>query len=434
METKIEKLKESRIRATTVVTDAEKNAAEAKALERLSEQVNIKGFRAGKAPADMVRGRVTKEQLMEETVRVLLPDIMKKALDESKAKPILRPAASVTAVAPLTIALTFVERPPVSLKKPDSIKVEKKTMPAIDPKEIESFVRKVMMQDRVENPVERAVQAGDMVRMSMTAEKKGKPVDELTVGNYTLTLGAEDLLPELEPHLIGMKKDDKKKVDVTFPKTHEIPAIRGEKIAVEMTVKGVSEVKLPELTPEYLKTRLGAERTPDAFRAEVREMLTQRKRSDEMRRREEELYDKVRAATSVELAPELIDAEVQEMVADLHDRLQRQGMTMEQWLETTGKKSDAVIEEMKGIASSRIVLRFGMQELANKLGVEPNKDDVKSRLKQEADQAAMQNQPFPPEELLEGGSLYDRVHFELKMQQLIDKMISDEKESVKKAA
>lgn len=433
METKIEKLPQSRIRTLTTVTDEEREYGEKLALAALAERVEIKGFRVGKAPADMVKSRVGEEKLMEETVRALLPKVLKEAIEKSGAKPILRPAASVTSTKPLTIALTFVERPAVNLKKPDSIKIEKKTFTETTDAEAEAFIKKILMQDRSDTPVDRAAKQGDLLNIAMVATKKGKPVEELTVGHYNYVLGSEDLLPQLETHLVGMKKDDKKTVDVTFPKEHDIPAIRGEKVSIEITAKGVAEVKFPELTQDYLKTRLGSDITPDAFRADVKKMLLDRKKSEEMKRREEDLYEKVRTATQVEVAPEILDAEVQDMVQDLHNRLEQQKMTMDDWLKTTGKDPKGVVDEMKQIAGSRIVLRFGMQELASKLNIEADPKLLESNLKAARQSSSEGGRQIPEEELQPGGSIYEQIRFDLRMQALVGHMINDEAPKAKAA-
>lgn len=433
METKIEKLPQSRIRTLTTITDEERLEAEKLALASLAEHVDIKGFRVGKAPGDMVRSRVGEEKLTEETVRALLPKVLKEALEKSGAKPILRPAASVTSTKPLTIALTFVERPPVTLKKPDSIKIEKNTFKESTDAEVESFIRKILIQDRAETPVERAAKEGDLVNLAMVATKKGAPVEELTVGHYNLVIGSEDLLPQLEAHATGMKKGDKKTVDVTFPKEHDIPAIRGEKISIEMTAKGVSEIKLPELTQEYLKTRLGSDMTPDAFRGDVKKMLLDRKKSEEMKRREEDLYEKVRASTQVDYAPEILDAEVQDMVQDLHGRLEQQKISMDDWLKATGKDPKSVVDEMKQIAGGRIVLRFGMQELAGKLNIDADPKLMEVNLAAARKNSADAGNPIPEEELKAGGTVYEQIRFDLRMQALVGNMINDEAPKAKAA-
>lgn len=426
MDIKVEKLKESKIRTVTVISTDERLAAEKEALDRLAGQVEIKGFRVGKAPHDKIRERVGEENIVEETVRVLLPKVLKEALEKSEAKPILRPAAEILSKEPLTIGLTFVNRPTVTIKKPDSIKVDKKMPAEVTEKDVEDFVQKVLMQDRTETPVEREAKKGDAVRFEMKTTKKGKPVDELTVPAYAMIIGGEELFPQLDEHLMGMKKDDVKTANVSFPKDHDIPGIRGEKLSVEMTMKSVSEVTTPELTQDYIKTRLQTEKTPEALRAEIKEMLTGKRKEDEMRRREEDLYDKVRNATTVDLAPELIETEVQEMVGDLHERLEKQGTNVQDWLKMTGKDEKTVADEMREIARSRTVLRFGMQELATQLKIEPNPEKMSAALKAAEVQSKTSGSP-KHEDLQEGGSVYENLRYELRIQALQEKMISDDK-------
>lgn len=426
METKVEKLKESKIRTVTVVTEEERSAAEKQALERLAEQVEIKGFRVGKAPADKVRERVGEERLTEETVRVLLPKVLQDGMEKSQAKPILRPAATIESTKPLTISLIFVNRPPVTVKKAASIKIEKKALPEPTDAEVETFLKKVLLQDRTETPVERPVQKGDAVRLALSSNIKGKPVEELTVPNYGFILGSEELLPQLETHLIGMKKDEKKTVTIDFPKDHDIPALRGNKVSVEITLKSVGEVKIPELTQEYIKTRLQTDKTPEALRVDIRKMLGDRKRMDEMKRREDEFYDKIRAATSVELAPELIDAEVQEMVRDLHERLGQQNITMEDWLKSTGKDEKTVVEEMRGIAKSRTTLRFGMQQMAEEIKIEPDPESLSAALRAAEQQAKTSGTNVGSDAFVAGGPVYENIRYEMKMQTLRDRLIADE--------
>ncbi len=428
METKVEKLKESRIKTTTIVSAEAKKKAEDSALKALAKRVRIKGFREGMAPPELVREHVTQEQIAQETVRAVIPDIMADALKVSGAKPIIRPAASVVSLDPLTISITFVERPTAELKKPDSIKVEKKIIPESSAKDIEDFIQKLLVQDRIDTPVRREAKKGDSVKVSLAAkDKDGKQVNELTVPRYGVLLGSEDLLSELEPHLLGIKKGEKKSVDIEFPKDHDIPAIQGKKLNVEIEVTEVAEVKLPELTGEYIKTRLGADRTPDAFRKEVGTMLTNQRRSQEMKRREEELYEKVKAATKIGIAPELIDADVQEMVLDLQERLKKQGSTVEDWLKSTGKDQKAVIEEMKEIAQSRITLRFGMQSLAEAKKIEVDPTEIHLAMKAEIAHAKEHGHPLSDEDQKEGGSAYERIKWEKSMQKLVDGMIGEEK-------
>jgi FKBP-type peptidyl-prolyl cis-trans isomerase (trigger factor) len=281
MDTTIEKRHSTRIRTTTVMTADERKLGEEQALKTLAKRVNIRGFRAGSAPPDLVRQHVKPKDVMEEAVRALLPKVVAEALKLSGAKPIIRPSVSVTALDPLTITVTFVERPAAELRKPENINVEKKPM------------------------------------------------------------------------------------------------------------------------------------------------LTGHQRNAEMKRREEELYGKVREATKIDVAPELIDAEVQEMLSDLQYRLKEQESTVEKWLEATGKKWEQVIEEMKAIAKDRIVLRFGMQLLADCKKAEADPQVLEQAIAAERAHSKDHGRDIPPSELQPGGTVYEQIRWEKRMQKLVEGIIMD---------
>ncbi len=425
MDYKTDKKKDAHVIVTVTVDVTEKASAESKALAEIAKHVHIKGFREGKAPANLVRERVTDEQLLEETVRQLLPSMIKEALAKSEAKPILRPTINVTKNDPLTIAITFVERPTVTIKKPDSITVEKKPVDTLPASEVEAFIKKLLAQDRTETPVERGATKGDLVRMALkTTEKDGKAVPELTVGNYSITLGSEELIPELETHITGMKKDDIKKADISFGKEHDIHSLRGKKLTVEITAKSVAELTYPELTAEYLKSKLQTEKTPEQFRSDVKDMLLAQKKDAEMKRREEELYEKVKSATSVTLPEELIDAEAQDILRDFVERLKEQGATLDQWMEQQKKEPQKLLDEMRDIAKNRATLRLGMQELAKALKVEPTDDDMKAQIDALKAEAKKSERTLDTDELTPGGSIYESVKFDATMRLLVEKMIA----------
>jgi FKBP-type peptidyl-prolyl cis-trans isomerase (trigger factor) len=100
---------------------------------------------------------------------------------------------------------------------------------------------------------------------------------------------------------------------------------------------------------------------------------------------------------------------------------------MEDWLKTTGKDVKGVIEEMKGIAKDRITLRFGMQEMAKILKIETLADSVDAAVKGTRERAKRDGRSLPEDALIPGGSIYEEIKFDLTMQTLIEKMISDEK-------
>ena len=164
----IKKLPKARVECRAEFSAEESAAAEKRALEALSNSMNLPGFRPGKAPADMVKAKADPEALLEETVRVLLPDVMKAAIEEHKILPIIPPAAAIEKTDPLTMVLTLVERPKVSVKE-GKINVEKKET-KIEEKDIDRMIDSLMTEHQIATAVERAAKHGDRLMLDVRGE------------------------------------------------------------------------------------------------------------------------------------------------------------------------------------------------------------------------------------------------------------------------
>ncbi len=424
MTTSSSKLSSSVVQVRSVIDESEKKIAREKALLQAQKYIEIPGFRKGHAPLAMVEKNVDERKLLEEIVQELLPKVMQEVQKNTTITPIIKPTVSVESDSPLTISVTVIGRPEVKIDKQESITVEKKTMEVTE-KEVEDVIHRILKQDQEETEVERAAEKGDMVKVSIeSTEKDGTPVKSLSVGNYSLELGAEELLPELEEHLLGMKKGDEKKVEISFAKDHEIPDIQGKNLHITLRVKHVMSLRLPELTNEYLQKRIQAEKTVETFKKDVRDMLETQKKDAEMKRREDELYEKVQKATTVELRQELIDHEVQEMVEDLHERLAKQQKTLEQWMQQMGKDAKTVVEEMKDIAKNRLTLRFGIQEMAIARNSDVPEEALTKELEKLEQYAKSHGHHVHREDYQKDGSVYQAVRLDLAVQGLVQSMIA----------
>jgi len=377
MQSRIEVLPQARKTVVVTIDAAEKAAAESKALEKLASSMKLPGFRPGKAPTELLKEKIEKEKLLEETVRALLPDVMKHALDSKDVKPIMQPSISVGSVDPLTIHVTIVERPEVKVKGAKKISIKKEPIADPSPKEIDRFVDMFLEHDRAEKDKDGPAASGDAITISMEGkDANGVPLTALTTERYSLQLGKEDILPELETHLLGMKKGDTKTVTIDFPPTHEVQDLRGKKATVTLSVQGVREVSLPTLTSEYLEKRLKAKKSVEEFRADISRMLKDQRKQHVMQQREEDLLKAVKEATTVDLAPELVNVEAQIVLDGFIERLKKQGLTFDDWLKSTGKDPKLVGEEVKTAARDRLTLRFGMHEVVKERDITVTDDDV----------------------------------------------------------
>lgn len=418
---KIEKLPKARTTVTVEVPADIHKTAEQNALRKLASRVNLPGFRPGKAPADMVREKIDPQDLLKETVRDVLPQVMKQAVDEAKVAPILPPSVQIVSENPLKISVLFIETPEAKVSGIDKLKMEKKPEITVDAKEMQQFIRQLTWHDRRETEETRGAQNDDIVKMDLKAtDDKSTDIAGLTQKDYRVLLGTDDLLPDLTKALAGMKTGEEKTVKVTLPKDFNAPELQGKKVTFGIKVTSVASATTPEITADYLKQNFSVDKTPDEFRKDIEAMLKDRKSRDLSRKREQEFFDMIQKATKVDLPDELIDAEVQAMIDNLHQRLQKDNMTMEDWLKSMNKKPDEIVTDLKKTATDRLTMRFGLQQLIKHKEIKIDDAQIAKLAKEAIVLAQSQGHTVNEAEYQPGENRYEQIRSQHAIEKLME--------------
>jgi len=338
--------KAGRVVCTVTFTDEQTSPAEETALQKLGEKVKIEGFRPGKIPTEMLREHVSPEQLFEETIRTLMPETIRKLIEENELKPIIPPKVEAQSREPLSLQLTFVEHPEVTLKGAEKIRSEKKETKLEQKKEIDH-----------------AASDGNRVTMDFWGEnEEGKEVDGTRTKDHQVILGSKSLIPGFEEELTGLKKGENKTFTIPFPKDYHAEKLQGKPVTFHVTITKVEEVSKPKLTDAFVQEHLGAASTKE-FEEKIRKSMVEQEERVGRQEREQDLLKKVRNATNVELAEELIEEEMRDLMQDLSQQLEQNNLSFDDWLKKTGKKSEDLEKELKEQAKDRLTLRFGIQKL-----------------------------------------------------------------------
>lgn len=418
----VQRAKDARITVTVTVENDRASKAEAQALRSLAAQANIKGFRPGKAPLHLVQAHISPDSLRDAMLKNLIPEILRAALQETNAHPILQPFVSLKSEKPLVLEIVLIEEPIATIKKSSKVRIEKKPLSAASDAEVDTFIQRILRQDQTTTPVDRAAQKGDRIVMSLrSTDAEGKPFEPLTIEQYPVHIGEETLIAELNDHAIGMKPGETKNVTIDFAADHRLPVVQGKKLSVNIEAREVHSVTLPALTAEYLAKKIGTEKSPEAFRSDVRDMLTARTKDEEMKRREDQLYDAITNATSVELPSELIDAEAQNLLLNFVSRLQEQKTSLESWMATAKKTPAAVMEEMRSIATGRLKLRAGLRAMIQEQNIRPSDDDIMAAWQQQRNDNDHADAAATPNDAEKAS-----IAFELSVRRLVESLIADD--------
>jgi trigger factor len=371
----VEKLGKGRTACTVTFSEEEVGPAEARALEQMGSQMHLKGFRPGKAPADMVRKSADPEKLFEETVRELLRIVLPSLIEENKLIPIMAPRVEAVSRFPLTLKIIFVEYPVVKVKHSEKLKVEKKEVKA-DPKDVQKVLDSVLAEQRTYKPADRSSSKGDRVIMDFSASTAdGADIPELKAQAYDVIVGEGGLLPGFEDNLEGLKAGDSKSFTLTLPEKYASEALRGKPVTFHVKILRVEEVNMPELTDAFAKEKLNAE-SAKAFTEMVEKSIVGQEEQFERMRRERELMDLIVKNTEAEIADEILEEETRSLIQDWSERLERQGLTIQDWMEREKKKPEEVEADMRKQAGERAKLRFGVAKLIEERGIALTEDET----------------------------------------------------------
>lgn len=413
----------SRVQTTVTFEAQETVAAEKLALEKLGSNVTIPGFRAGKAPEEMLRSRVDPEQLLEETIRAVLPPVLEKLITEQNLKPIIPPKVEVQNKSPLTIQLTLVERPTATVKGADTIKIPKSAS-KIDQKDVDRMVQYLLQEFRTFNAVERAAKDGDQVTLDFSAvDKENQEIPGTRATGYQVVLGSKSLIPGFEEQLLGLTTGQEKKFDITFPDKYHAEHLRNKPATFHVHVRGVEEVTTPELTDAFIQEKKLGESKGELLTRIEQSMKAQEEES-ERTRRENELLSAIVNAAKVDIAPELLEQEERLMLQDLQRSLEEQKMTFDQWLKKRGKKPEEIGKELREESTRRLTLRFALEALLEEKKIEATADELAA--------ARMQMLASIPEEqrkaaepyYSEGGDGFAELAWRVRVQKLIGLMLA----------
>src|SRR2546430_2367819 len=323
-----ESLPGSRVGITIEAPSGQVDRAYERVLNRLAQRVRIEGFRPGRAPRSMVEARVGPALLRDEVVETLVPPLVAQALRDRSIDAIDRPHVEIQELergrtGRFTARVSVM--PEVVLPDLDTLHVERSRTEVGD----EMVERRLTdLRERLAQvqPVEREVRDGDVVVADLRMLVDGEEVPSEARTATEVEVREDHVIPELLAVLPGRRTGEVASADVVLPEDHPNPDLRGRTARVEVTVQGVKEKLVPELTDEVAGELSGGEQaTAEALRETVRQdLVEQARRLDELSF-EQAAVNAVVDASRAELPVALVDREVERQLENLERTLQRRG-------------------------------------------------------------------------------------------------------------
>ncbi|MCQ2087195.1 MAG: trigger factor [Bacilli bacterium] len=390
MERKVNLLENSRVEVIVNVDVESWKAAQEKAFAKLAANVSVPGFRKGKAPLNMVRGKVDPAKIMDEAINSLLPVAYKDILDNEDIKPFGQPKVDVTNINENGIELKFeiVTMPKIKLREYKGLKIGKTVVEVTD-KDVDDAIDALRVRNATVAVKEGEAAKGDIVVMDFTGRIDGVEFDGGKAENHELELGSGQFIPGFEDQLVGVKAGETRVVKVQFPENYT-PELKGKDAEFECVVHEVKEKKLPELNDEFIADiKMPGVSTIDELKAKQKEEIQARKENDAKREYLNKVLDSVVAASEVSIPDEIVQNQANMHKQDMEKRMEQSGFTLEQYLQILGQSQEDFEAQLKADSKKEVANFLVLEAVAAAEKLEVSDEELDVEIAKIADQYKM---------------------------------------------
>jgi trigger factor len=367
-------LDNNRIKLVVEVDEAEMNEALDAAAVSLAQQVNVKGFRKGKVPKQVLIANIGGPAVLRaEAIRESLPDFYARAISETVVDPIGEPDVTITAGEEegLLVFEADVEvRPEVSISGYDALRVTIPS-PVVGDDEIEAQINRFRETDAVLEDVDRPIIGGDLVNMDIRAEQPSSEAEPLEMSDFMYTVGSGSIAPEVDELILGLRAGEELVVTSS--------AGAGQSVVYTMQLKQVKERILPELTDEWVEENTEWP-TVDEMRDAVLTQMSKMKVVEAQMSQRDAMLVALGDLVGDDAPAVLVEAEANDRMHDLGHRLAQQQMNLEQFLQATGQTPDQLLGTVRADAQRAVKIDLALRALVKSEGLEASEAEIDEEL------------------------------------------------------
>ena len=359
----IEKLEKNMAKITIEVAAEEFEKAVEKAYQKNKSSIQLQGFRKGKAPRKMIEQMYGKEVFFEDAANIIIPEVYANVYDECEEEIVSSPMIDVVqleAGKPFIFTAEVALKPEVKLGKYKGVTVPKAEIEVTEEEINEAIERERKNSARTVTVEDRPVQDGDTAVIDFEGFVDGVAFEGGKGDNYPLTIGSHSFIEGFEEQLIGKSLNEEVDVNVTFPEDYHAEELKGKPALFKVKINEIKENQLPELDDEFA-SEVSAYDTLEEYKESVKKNLTEKKEADAKMAKEEAVVDAIIEAAEMEIPDAMVLTSQRQMMEEFSQRIQMQGLSMEQYLQFTGQTANSMMEQVKPQAEKRIKSRLVLE-------------------------------------------------------------------------
>ncbi len=350
-----------------------------RASSRISQHINIPGFRRGKAPRNVVEQHVGAERIKYEALETLLPKVFQQAIKENDLDVITQPTVesyNFNVGEDLKITAKVEVRPEFELKeyKGLTVDVEEYVIPQdAYEKSLNNMLDRAVTYEVV---VDRPAKEDDLVKFDFEGFTNGEKIEHGDGKNYTLDLAHSRFIPGFAEQLVGHSVGEEFEINVNFPENYHEEKLAGAPAIFKIKVHEIKQKVRPELNEEFAK-KMGFD-SVEALEKDIKDFLQKDKETRDRKATELAVFDKLLETVEIEIQPSMIEREQNSLLEEYKQRLAQQGFTYQQAVEQQGEEE--IMKSTQEDAIRRIKNTLVIDKIAKLEKIEMNTNDMQAKV------------------------------------------------------
>ncbi|MEV8223037.1 trigger factor [Dietzia maris] len=408
MKSTVEQLNPTRVKITVEVPFAELEPDFAKAYKSLAGQVNIPGFRPGKAPAKLLESRIGRPAVLEQVINDMIPSRYSQAVDEHELVVLAQPEIEVTKLEDNDVVEFTAEvdiRPEITLPTFEDLEVTVEA-PETDEAAVDAELDNLRARFGTLKGVERGATTGDFLSVDLAATVDGEPVDEASTEGLSYELGSSTLVEGLDDAAAGLKAGESKE----FTSSLVAGDHAGKEAVITVTVQSVKERELPEADDEFAQMASEFD-TLDELKADLTEKVAQQAKAGLAGEIRDKVLDALMEATDVPTPEAVVESEAHAQMHQLIDQFGGDASILDQALAAEGTDRETFEAETREGAARAIRSQLLLDAVAEQNSTDVSQEELTQHILFQAQRYGMDPNQFVQQIQQAGqlGSLFSDV-------------------------
>lgn len=380
---------------TITVSSEQFDEALDEAFKKVVKDVNLPGFRKGKVPRPIFEQRFGVESLYQDAVDIILPNAYSEAVDQTGIFPVAQPQVDIEEIekgSDLVFVCEVTVKPEVTLGEYKGLEVEEETATITDEEVDEAL--KSLQEGQAELVIkeEGTVEDGNTAVIDFEGFMDGEAFEGGKGENHPLEVGSGQFIPGFEEQLIGKASGEEPEVSIVFPEDYHAEELSGKEAIFQVKIHEIKEKEIPELDDEFAKDVDEEVESLDELKEKKKDELLKQKEQEIDNNKRESLIKQVTESAEVDIPEEMVESELGQMMQEFEQRLQMQGMALEQYFQFSGQTEDELKEQMKEDAFMRVKTNLALESILEKEELEVSEEDIDAELTEMANMYKMEKE------------------------------------------